>query len=225
MKISALSVAGIALSLLSHHAQASGPFGNPSEAKITIYGVAISKNADCSNAVMVDYNPAGKEFDFKASPALLSAPVAAGTYNCVILSMKSLLTFKPQSTVGNCTAGTEYVRNIANGSVNYTPFTLNSDNTLTYGTSTPVTGSNSQDITHANNVLLFLSTGTSGTGQTGEAFIQPTDAPSSTKGIHLGAPFVVSSKGGSGTFVVNFDGALDGGQTPCDLGPPTFSFR
>lgn len=223
MKTFTLSIAGIALLLLCNQAHAA--FGNPSEAKITIYGVALSKNADCSNATMVDYNPAGKEFDFKASPSLLSAPVAAGTYNCVILYMKSVLTFIPASTVGNCAAGTEYVRNIASGATTYTPVTINSDNTLTYGAATSVTGANSQDIANANKVLLFLSTGTSGTGQTGQAFLQPSDAPSSTKGIHLGAPFVVSSGGGSGTFVVNFDGALDGGQNPCDLGPPTFNFR
>jgi len=198
-------------------------FGSPSLAKLTIYGMAVSTNADCSNALVVGYNATGVEYDFKQSPTLFAGNIAAGTYQCVILYMKSLLTFKPTTTVGNCDASTTYVRNVCNNS-QYTPASPDSSNILVYGSLTNSSATSSQDITNYDKVLLYLSTGSVGTGQTGKAFQRP-DTAGSDKGIKLGAPFVVSSSGSTGTFVVNFDNALDGGQNPCDLGPPTFTFR
>jgi hypothetical protein len=211
-----------ALTLISSNAHAA--FGNPSVASLKIFGMALSTKADCSDALVVGYNADGTDFDFKKAPTIFSGNIAAGTYQCVILYMNSLLTFTPAATVGNCVGGTSYTRNVASGSTFYTPGSPNASNILEFGTRTAVTGTNGQDITHPNKVLLFLSTGSVGTGQTGLAFERP-DAASSPKGIKLGAPFVVSDAGSAGTFVVNFDGALDGGQNPCDLGPPTFTFR
>jgi len=198
-----------------------------SMAKIKVYGVALSTNADCSNAKVVGYNASGTTYDFMATthPTLFSGTVDPGTYNCMILYMDSLLTFTPTTTTGNCTAGTTYTRNICNGSCTYDSASPDSNNILVYGaTGTAASGSNSQDITHTDKVLLFISTGSTGTGQTGNAFLRPTTA-GSTNGIKLNGALTVSSTGATGTFVANFTGKVDGGQSPCDLGPPVFSFR
>jgi hypothetical protein len=211
-----------ALSLVSATAHAG--FTDPTIASLKIFGMAVSTNADCSNATVVGYNAAGTDYDFKKAPTLFTGAVAAGTYQCVILYMNSLLTFTPLATTGNCTAGTSYTRNVAGPTTKYTPGSPNSSNVLVYGADVSASGSGSTDITHFDKVLLFLSTGSTGDGSTGHAFQQPL-AATPTYGIKLGAPFVVSDSGSSGTFVVNFNGKVDGSQSPCDLGPPTFTFR
>lgn len=200
------------------------PFGNPSKASTKIYGMALSTSADCSNASVVDYDAIGIGYDFKKSPALFSGTIHAGTYQWAILDMSSLLSCTPAATVGSCAAGTTYVRNFASGGGQFTPGTPNASNLLDYSALIAFSGANSQDISHPEKVLPFFSTGSAGNGQTGIAFQRPT-AAASANGITLGAPFVISDTGSTGTFVVNFDGQLDGGQTPCDLGPPTFTFR
>jgi hypothetical protein len=137
--------------------------------------------------------------------------------------MENTLTFIPATTVGNCTAGTTYKRVICSqGGCTFDKAEPDANKVLQYtGTGTPL-AANSQDITKTDKVLLFLSTGSTGTG--GSAFLRPTTA-GSTNGLKLTGAFTVSASGSSGTFVANFNGALDGSQSPCDLGPPQFSFR
>ena len=78
------------------------------------------------------------------------------------------------------------------------------------------------DFANTPKVMLFLSTSSTGTGQ--NAFLKPA-AGSTTNGLPLNGAFTVSATGGSGTFVINFDGQVDGTQTPCDLMQPSFGFR
>lgn len=210
----------LACALASTLAQANT---DPTEAILHVYGMAVSTNTDCSNATVVGYNASGTDFDFTQGPTLFSGSIAAGTYQCVILYMDAKLTFIPKATVGSCTAGTTYTINIGHNGT-FTPGSPNSSNVLVYSANTANTGTSSTDLVHVDKVLLFLSTGSTGTGQTGGAFLQPTTA-TPTNGITLGAPFVVSSTGTSGTFVVNFNGQVNGGGGNCDLGPPTFTFR
>jgi hypothetical protein len=211
---------------------ASAVGSDPSIAKVTVFGIAVSKNQDCSGAVVVGYNPVGTVYDFLQKPSIVSGDIAAGTYQCVILYMNNLLTFTPlTSETGNapgCVAATSYSRIICAASgCTFTKTSVDASNNLTYtGTGTPQSA-NSQAISTPEKVPLFLSTGSTGTGN--NAFMQPTGATASvtsTNGIHLGAPFVVSATGGAGTFVVNFNGQVKSqGDGSCDLGPPTFTFR
>jgi hypothetical protein len=197
---------------------------NPSSAKITVYGVAVSSNTDCSNAKVIGYNASGTTYDLLSNPTLVTGNVDPGTYQCVILYMSSVLTFVPATTTGNCTAGTTYQRVICSQSngCTFTQASPDSSNILQFTGTANASASDSQDTTHADKVLLFLSTASTGTG--GTDFLQPTSG-NLTNGLPLSGAFTVAASGTQGTFVIDFDGQVDGTQNPCDLGPPTFSFR
>jgi hypothetical protein len=201
---------------------------NPTEVKIKVYGVAISANADCSDASVVGYDSAGVVHDFKAGATLFSGAVAAGTYKCVILYMDSVINFKPlaDDNVG-CVAGTSYHTNVCNtgNGCNYTTASPNASNVLVFGAS--AAASTASTATSGDKVLLFLSTGSTATSDTADhAFEQPV-AAHLDYGINLASAFVVSDTGSSGTFVANFDGKVSGSgsASDCSLQAPVFSFR
>jgi hypothetical protein len=209
--------------LLSTPALAATSGLNASSVLLTIYGVAISPNTDCSNATVVANFPGGVQFDFMQNPALLSGNITPGTYNCMIMKMSDVIVFTPSSTSdsGFCTTGQSVTRDVCRaGGPTYTPTTFNADNTVTFGASTACTGSQA---TPANDQpALFLSTGSTNTsGNNSQPFSQPTSA---TNGFNLGAPFVVTGSN-AGTFVVNFTGKVQEQGGVCDLSPPVFSFR
>ncbi len=203
---------------------------NPSSAILKIYGVAVSTNTDCTNAKVVGYNATGQNYDFLSVPApsLAAGPIDAGTYKCVILYMENSLQFVPAATAGTCTNGTTYKRTICSngggggGVCTYTDASPDSSNILVFGADKLPDANSSTDITHPNKVLLYLSTASTGNGN--NAFRKP-DATHLTYGLGLTAPLVVAATGSSGTFVVNFNGQVDGNGGSCDLGPPTFGFR
>src|SRR4051812_25654829 len=70
-------------------------FGDPTSVKVTIYSVAVSKNTDCSEAVVVSKYASGQEFDFELSPTLMTGTLADGSYPCVILQMSDKLKLTP----------------------------------------------------------------------------------------------------------------------------------
>ncbi len=98
-----------------------------------------------------------------------------------------------------------------------------SGSSATYGTAgTACTGTDGSPVD--TQVPLFLSTqSTNSGGGGGSAFDQPTTA-NSPNGFTLNGEFVVTGTG-SGTFVVNFNNKVDGGNASCDLNPPIFGFR
>ena len=209
----------------------SGAFANtdPASALITVYGVAISLNTDCSNASVIGYNPAGTVLDFTKGPAITNAGIVnPGSYPCVILYMSNVITFTPKANVNTaCVAGTSYSRVICRGSqCQFTSASPDASNTLVYGALKTPQATLSSDTSLPDKVLLFLSTASTGNGSNGGvAFQQPTSA-NFGNGLHLANPFVVSDTGGAGTFVVNFNGQVrDDGNGGCDLNAPTFDFR
>jgi hypothetical protein len=116
---------------------ASAVGSDPSIAKVTVFGIAVSKNQDCSGAVVVGYNPVGTVYDFLQKPSIVSGDIAAGTYQCVILYMNNLLTFTPlTSETGNapgCVAATSYSRIICAASgCTFTKTSVDASNNLTY---------------------------------------------------------------------------------------------
>jgi hypothetical protein len=198
---------------------------NPTMATLKIYGVAVSTTTDCSNAKVVGYNAAGQDFDFLTAPALAAGTIDPGTYQCVVLYMENSLQFKPASTVGSCTGGALYKRTICSsggGGCMYTDASPDANNILVYGADKTPDAASSIDVTHPNKVLLYLSTASTGVGN--NAFRRP-DAGHLSYGLTLTSPLVVAATGGAGTFVVNFNGQVDGSGGTCDLGPPTFGFR
>jgi hypothetical protein len=204
--------------LVSSHAFAAS---NPATVFISLYAIAVSQSTDCSNPiVVVDYGDTPKEFNFASSPRLGGGFVPDGTYPCVMLKMKDVIRFRPATTDQACIAGTEYPIDVCRSGT-HTPLAVS---TATFGSGT-CSGTNDAPVD--DKVTLFISTISTYTGQGGgSCFTRPTDSPS-TQGFTLNGPFVVSGSK-SGTFVVNFNGKVDGSQngaTTCDLLPPVFGFR
>ncbi len=197
---------------------------DPSSVTMKIYGVALSTATDCSNATVVGYTAAGTDYDFKTNPSIFSGTVAPGTYQCVVLYMSPIVNFKPLASDGaNCTAATSYHLNICNtgNGCTYATASPDANNVLVYGAASTVPTAGPNATTTTDKVLLFLSTASTGTGN--DAFRQPT-AGNLTRGITLTSAFTVTA-GNAGTFVVNFNGKVDGSQSPCGLNAPVFGFR
>jgi hypothetical protein len=196
---------------------------NPSLAKLKIYGVAAATNADCSNAKVIGYNYGGTTFDLLTNPALVAGVVSPGTYNCLILIMDAKLNFTPAAGAsGSCTAGTNYDRVLCRVGCNYTAWSIDANNIIQYGSSTGSTAASSSDLANSPKSLLFLSTSSTGNGS--NAFLRPSIG-NWTNGLPLNGAFTVTAKGTTGTFVVNFDGQVDGSGGTCDLLQPSFGFR
>ena len=151
---------------------------DPTEVLISVYSIGLSTNADCSSPTIVLNNGSTPvEYNFTSTPQLGSAAVANGTYNCMIIKMSDIIKFRPATTSGTCTAGTQYTIDVCRaGSGTYTPLTI-SGTTGTYGTAgTACTGSTG---TPANDqVTLFLSTQSTNTtgGGGGSCFDRPATA-------------------------------------------------
>jgi hypothetical protein len=203
--------------------------GSPSSVKITIYSVAVSRNADCSGATVVSKFANGQEFDFLQSPTLLNGNLADGTYPCVILQMSDVIKITPatSSDDGKCVAGTEYTQTVcrSGGDQKYTPMTINADNTVTWGDATNCTGNET--------VPLFLSTTATNSGaNVPGAFLQPVTANAAhcsgsvgtACGANIANAFTVAGAT-TGTFVVNFDNAVDVQDNQCAVEAPIFNFR
>src|SRR5882672_8945007 len=95
-----------------------------SSLKLQVYSVMLSTSPLCSNPVTVFSSPTATEVDFLSTPMLGSGNPADGTYQCVIIKMSDLIKFKPSSTSGTCTAGTEYVADVCradNGGTTHAP--------------------------------------------------------------------------------------------------------
>ena len=197
---------------------------DPSVATLKIYGVALSANADCSEATVVGYSEAGVDYDFKTNPSIFTGTVTPGTYQCMILYMNSVINFKHLANDGaNWVAGTSYHINVCNSgnSCTYTTASPNASNVLVYD-SALTTATTASTATTGEKVLLFLSTASTGTGNL--AFTKPATG-SPANGITLNGAFTVVAGGSSGTFVVNFDGKVLDEGSACGLNPPVFSFR
>lgn len=196
---------------------------SPASVFITIYAIGISTAADCSNPTIVsNYGTSGKRFDFAKAPFLGGAQISDGTYNCVILQMSDQITFTTSVADGSCAAGSTYTIDVCrtDNSCNYIPLTI-SGTTGTYGSSTAGTGTGTS--VSADKVTLFLSTQSTGNGQSGGSFLQPT-TNGSTNGFNIANPFVVSGSK-SGIFVANFTNKMNGTGASCDVSPPVFGFR
>ena len=218
MKISkfVLAVAG-ALALSSNAMagdQSSGPTIDASSLKLQVYSVMLSTSPLCSNPYTVFSSASPTEVDFLSAPTLGSGNPPDATCNCVIIKMSDIIKFKPSSTSGLCTAGTEYMADVCRSDNNAGTHAPDSS------TRTACTGTDAAP--HSDAVYMYLTTNVSaGTG--GEVFLQPTDV-NSGNGLHLTAPLVIAGKAKS-KFVVNAAGKVGSDSVSCGMNPPVFGFQ
>jgi len=189
------------------------PTTDASSLKLQVYSVMLSTSPLCTNPYTVFASDTPREVDFLSAPTLGSGNPPDATYECVIIKMSDIIKFTPATTVGLCNAGTEYSADICR-----------TDNSGTSqapgGPAVACTGTDTAP--HADQVHMYLTTNAS-VGNGGGGLMQPTDA-SSTNGLRLSAPLVISGKTRS-KFVVNAAGKVGSDGTSCGMNPPAFGFQ
>lgn len=71
--------------------------GSPSALELSVYGLWISANEDCSDPVEVENDVSATTYDLVSGPTLFSGSPTAGTYPCIIIKMDDILTFTVDS--------------------------------------------------------------------------------------------------------------------------------
>jgi hypothetical protein len=176
-----------------------------------VYAVMLSSSPQCTSPVTVFSSTTPTEVDFLAAPTLGSGNPPDGTYNCVIIKMLDTIKFKPASSDGvSCVGGTQYTTDVCQtGETTLAPDSVSAP--------TPCTSS-APDV-----VYLYLTTGRIGSGG-GNAFLQPLPPNTTTHGVSLSAPLIVSGTA-TAKFVANAAGQVDGAGGSCSMNPPAFGFQ
>ena len=204
-------LAGLLLALLGASAMAL----DASSIKLTVQSVMLSTSPLCTSPITVFSTATPVEMDFLAAPTLGSGNPPDATYNCVIIKMSDLIKFKPSSTSGSCSAGSEYTIDICRAN--------NGGSTRAPDGSGPASVCTGTDIAPVSDtVYLYLTTNTTA-GTSGDTFLQPTSS-ASTYGLNLATPLVIAGTARS-KFVVDASGKVDGANGPCGLNPPRFAFQ
>lgn len=194
-------------------------FTNSTSTKLSIFGIWLSTNADCSSPVEVINSATSTEYNMHANPTFGSKAIAAGTYKCMIIKMLDTVKFTPSATdAPSCTIGTEYTIDtcIPANTVN------TSRNALTGAT---ITCTNSPDT-----VYIYISKNAhcadslSAGCNYPNAFLPPTQVADALNGIKLTSDMVLTADA-TGTFVFNADGKVDGSGGACNIEPPVISVR
>jgi hypothetical protein len=90
-----------------------GLIGNPAAIKLSLQGLYLGTNPDCTDLVRVeDYGTNPVEVDLVNDPVLFSVNPPDGTYACVVFRMSDLVRVRPQSDFGGCSSATEYMADI-----------------------------------------------------------------------------------------------------------------
>jgi hypothetical protein len=179
------------------------PSGDPAALRIGVYALYISSNADCSSPVLVqDYGATAVTKDFVANPVLFTGSPADGSYPCVAIKMSDVIRMEPDSSFGNCVAGTEYAGDIYRaGETDWKDVDLN-----------PITGTGTDSMPSDDRVTLIMTRDTA--AAIGRGF-----SPNQT--IQLGSDLIVPSQS---TFYWNGQGSVvdQGGQCGINPGQPSF---
>jgi hypothetical protein len=226
---------------------------NPSELLLKVYQIAIAVDDDCSNPIVLHSTPAGVEMNFLSNPDIGSAPLADGTYNCVMITMDDLIKFRPAATEGACTANQQYLHDLCRNQANSNNNVMMSHTDVLMGTTTTNTecaGTSSQGAgTVANKVTMYLRT-------TGLGFSDPqsmyvtswmkgiaaigsagTETDNTSPYFGMGVPTVAVSNGGKlenpfvkngrtvGVFYADGNGFVGEESGHCGLMGAKFGFR
>jgi len=183
---------------------------------MNVYQIAVALDADCSNPQVIFQSTAGTLKDFLANPTLGSGNLADGTYNCIMITMDDVISFKPSANEGaNCVMGATYQIDVCRA-----PSTTD----LLTGTTTtnPICAGTDQTVSAggvANKVTLYLLTGTSGAANS--AFQKGVGA---NNGIALASPFIVAGAE-TGIFYLDATGQVQSQNGHCEMNAPQFGFR
>ncbi|MEA2722518.1 MAG: hypothetical protein QOH59_289 [Gemmatimonadales bacterium] len=178
--------------------------GDPAAVRIGMYGLWISPNGDCSNAILVqDYGATASIKDFVQTPVLFSADATEGSYQCLLVRMSDVIGFTPATTFGNCTAGADYEGDVyREGESDWKDVDLNT-----------ITGTGTDEVPSDDRVTLVMTTDTAAAQARGFSTHQT---------LLLASPLVVPA---ATTFYWNGGGSVTSeGSWPCGLNPgqPTF---
>jgi hypothetical protein len=187
---------------------------DPAYLKLKVYKFAVSTSVFCTNPVTVFTNDNPTYVDVLQSPTFGSGSLADGTYHCVLIEFSDNIKYQPSadSSSGNCQTSTDYTLDVCQS-----------------GSSSMIDGTSTSCTTGENRVTMFLSTTSTATSGTVNAFTAPQTTNDSSHGFNLGSALTVNGTG-SGSFVVNgTDKVCDSasGNCPgsgCEMQPPIFSF-
>lgn len=194
------------------------------EATVKLYRAYLSANADCSSPVLFldgEAEAAGYfEVDMAAAPTIGEGTIAEGTYQCVIFKLSDQVTFTPDATEDDCTAGTQVEMDVCRdyGEEGSAPTVVNA-------TTGEETTCNSEDGVE-DTIWVYVSTGSTTTGgdESGEhnAFEPPTDSEPAN-GFLLNDEIVISGNI-TGTFIFGTDDKVSSNFGECDMQAPDFGF-
>lgn len=176
---------------------------DPGYVKVKAYEFRVSKNADCSNGIVVYKNDSPTYQDLTHNPTLGSGTIPDGTYNCVMVRMSDTLHFTAatQDSLHTCTPGDDSTTDVGHDGVSIAPD----------GTSQNLGARGTENI-----VWLYVRTNAP-TGQDVNSF-----AP--TGGISLTSPLVVNGDTAH-TMVFDFSGRVGDDHGVCSCDAPTLGFR
>lgn len=179
------------------------PGGDPASLRIGAYALYISPNTDCSNATKVqDYGTTASIKDLVNHPTLFSGSPDSGSYQCVGIKMSDVIDVVPDSTFGNCHAGTHYLGDIyRSGETDWKDIDLN-----------PIVGTGTDSTPSDDRVLLVM---------TRDTTAAITRGFSTNQVITLGSDLVVPSQS---TFYWHGEGTVvdEGGACGVYPGRPSF---
>ena len=198
-----------------------------SSLKLKVYSVMMSTSPLCTSPITIFSSTVPTEVDFLATPTLGSGNPPDGTYNCIIIKMSDIIKFKPSASSTWCHAGTEYSSDVCRADNSGTTRAPDASSAVTAcaGTDASVNASVITPAVPVSDVVyLYLTTNTSAGSGGGNTFLQPATA-SSTNGLHLTAPLVISGIARS-KFSVNAAGKVgeDSSTQSCGMNPPVFGF-
>jgi hypothetical protein len=201
--------------------------GNASSVKLTIYGVWLSANGDCSDSVEILNSTTGTEIDIMDSPTIADHAITADVYKCLIIKMNDVVKFKPETTSGHCTAGVE----VSLDTCKTTGSTASSKNPFTGAT---ITCSNSTDLATGDQLFLYVSrnafcpdsitTGCDDPSTPPNAFLPPVEADDHLHGVTLQDNITISADT-IGNFIFNTNGKVGDDGSDCNMEPPVFGYR
>lgn len=180
---------------------------NPTELLLKPYKVAVSTSELCTNLQTIYSDDNASYVDFLTSPTIGSGQLSDATYPCVVIEMSSQIKYKPTTTNGDCTAGTEYTLNVCQNS---------QVSNLIDGTAVTCDG------TSDTKIALYISTGSTWTTGAGDPFQAPTSSSDASHGVQLSSALVIDGTS-SAKFVVDGTGKIDDSSS-CEMNPPSFSF-
>jgi hypothetical protein len=193
---------------------ADGVVGGAKSLKVPVWGFYLSKNADCTDPVTVKQYSSAQTVDFFQSPTLFEESPAADTYNCMIIEMEDVFTFRPDATSISASGGvctdTDYYLDI---------YRTDSGDTWKNSSGTAITATGSSGHPGSDRVFIFATI-------TPAAPVSGALGVSSHQVVELSAPIVISADGQKVlTFDINTAGKVATSGTECGMNPCSFSLQ